>query len=75
MSEQSVVFWTQSAQRLAELKLFPPMPYRWTEQAYHDVRAWHNRLVSVALLGLGVALVQFLLSQRVSSGKRSKALR
>lgn len=68
---------TQSAQRLAELKLFPPMPYRWTEQAYHDVRAWHNRLVSVALLGLGVVLVRFLLSQMVSSGnpKRSRVLR
>ncbi len=55
----------------------PPMPYRWTEQAYLEVRAWHNRLFSVVLLGMGVLLVHFLLSKRMSSGspKRSKVLR
>lgn len=58
-------------------KLLPPLPYRWTEQAYLEVGAWHNRLFSFVLLGMGVLLVLFLLSQRVSSGgpKKSKVLR
>ncbi|MGA4640255.1 hypothetical protein ACQKC8_10840 [Stutzerimonas stutzeri] len=68
---------TQAAQRLVELKLLPPMPYRWTEQAYLEARAWHNSLLSVALLGLGALLVHLLMSLRVSSGnlKRPTVLR
>lgn len=53
----------QFAQQLAELKFPPPMPYRWAEQAYLELRAQHNRLLLVVLLGLGVFLVQFLFSQ------------
>ena len=54
----------KAKQQIAELKRFPPMPYDWTEQAYLEARTWHNRLIFLVLLVLGIMFVLGLLLQR-----------
>lgn len=56
-------------QQITELKRLPPMPYRWTEQAYLEARAWHNRFFFAVLLALATMLMLGLLLQRPTRGR------